>query len=126
MISKKHDQRSFAGNTDRGSRITIPGFLNGVWFDIRSALDRTAYTNGTRAGRRALPTPRLSADSRRTVFSTVEVSPKSEPRGGRWEEAESPQLPQTHSLFGNRKRKGPLASPDGSGKKPFSFKLRSH
>lgn len=76
------------------------------------------------AGRRALPSPclnSLSADSRRTVLSTVEVSPKSEPRGGRWEEAESPQLLQTHSLFGNRKRKEPLASPDGSGKKRFSF-----
>lgn len=47
--------------------------------------------------------------------------PAARARGGRWEEAESAQLPQPHSRFGHRRRKEPPASTHGDGKKaPFA------
>lgn len=50
-------------------------------------------------------------------FSAVEASQPARARGGRWEEAESAQLPQPHSRFGHRRRKEPPASTDGDGRK---------
>ena len=103
-----------------------------VW--ARCAHDRTACTGGTRGGptggvtRPAHPlyrvcvcvyvcnsvsgcsspqTDRQSAWPDR-AFITVEVSEQPEPRGGRWEEAESPQLPhRTASLKPARGRSRP-------------------
>lgn len=49
----------------------------------------------------------------------MEVHQQPEPRGGRWEEAESPQLLHRHSLFENRKRTEPPASADVNGMKHF-------
>lgn len=51
--------------------------------------------------------------------------PAARARGGRWEEAESAQLPQPHSRFGHRKRKEAPASTDGDGKKA-QFRWCSH
>lgn len=62
-------------------------------------------------------------------FSAVEASQPARARGGRWEEAESAQLPQPHSRFGHRRRKEPPASTDGDGRKAhfawFCHALRS-
>lgn len=49
----------------------------------------------------------------------MEVPQQPEPRGGRWEEADSPQLLHRHSLFDNRKRREPPASADVNGMKHF-------
>lgn len=43
--------------------------------------------------------------------------PAARARGGRWEEAESAQLPQPHSRFGHRRTKEPPASTDDDGRK---------
>lgn len=101
-----------------------------VW--ARCAHDRTPCTGGTRGGptggvtRPAHPlsrvcmcvcssvsgcsspqTDRQSAGPDR-AFIAVEVSEQPEPRGGRWEEAESPQLPhRTASLKPARGRSRP-------------------
>lgn len=66
-----------------------------------------AYLCGSLSSCCSLHADRQSAGPNR-AFLTVEVSQQPEPRGGRWEEAESPQLPhRTASLTAARGRSHP-------------------